>query len=238
MQILVAMSLLLIALITPSLSSQIKPDVYLDQTNRMDITLDDGTEVILYGAITEHGKKKKNKYYYLPSYLNIEPNNDKGTAQMAFSLNWELIEDHESELRTKLKAANEDASLIGVAPLDAASRPVRIKGRTELAKALKASLETVESSGREMKISFQMNPVQAKILKVALMNPMEMDKVEVQFSGFYHTLLYSPSRQYQAREIIKVKTYFKEGLDSVGDLMAWIEGNDNSERTLSAMHKK
>ena len=112
--------------------------VVLDDTNRITIQLDDGTQVILFGEAIALSTERSNRYYYLPvnlrlakrpdgtpEFLFLKFTTDKAAAQggvsgglMHFLMEWGLTPPQEQELRAKLKSRN--AELVGAAPLEEA----------------------------------------------------------------------------------------------------------------------
>jgi hypothetical protein len=110
--------------------------VVLDDTNRITIQLDDGTQVILLGEAVALSTAQTNRYYYLPVSLRLSKRPDgtpeflflkftteKSAAQggvsgglMHFLMEWGLTPKQEEELRAKLKARK--GELIGAAPLE------------------------------------------------------------------------------------------------------------------------
>ena len=124
---------LLIGLLTAPASA-----VVLDDTNRITIQLQDGTQVILLGEAIALSTERSNRYYYLPvnlrlskrpdgtpEFLFLKFTSEKSAAQggiggglMHFLMEWGLTPPQEEELRATLKARK--AELIGAAPLDEA----------------------------------------------------------------------------------------------------------------------
>ena len=124
---------LLIGLLTAPASA-----VVLDDTNRITIQLQDGTQVILLGEAIALSTERSNRYYYLPvnlrlskrpdgtpEFLFLKFTSEKSAAQggiggglMHFLMEWGLTPPQEEELRATLKARK--AELIGAAPLEEA----------------------------------------------------------------------------------------------------------------------
>ena len=94
----------------------------LDFSNRVDITLNSGNTVTLYGEAQSLNRSFSNRYYYLPSGLRLSKNND-GTPQFLFSkyttedaaagttgalmhflMEWGLTEEQREEIQGKLKS--------------------------------------------------------------------------------------------------------------------------------------
>ncbi len=110
----------------------------LDDTNRITIQLDDGTQVLLLGESIALSNERSNRYYYLPVNLRLSKRPDgtpeflflkftteKSAAQggisgglMHFLMEWGLTPQQEAELRAKLKTRK--AELVGAVPLDEA----------------------------------------------------------------------------------------------------------------------
>ncbi|MEX0290262.1 MAG: hypothetical protein AB3N14_14235 [Flavobacteriaceae bacterium] len=109
----------------------------LDSENRVDITLDDGTAVILYGQSSRTIGHKTNKYYMLPTGLKIGSRQD-GTPEflfvkytteeradqggisgglMHFLMEWGLSREQKTELQAKLAAKVKGAKLMGNVPM-------------------------------------------------------------------------------------------------------------------------
>jgi hypothetical protein len=111
--------------------------VVLDEENRIDITLDDGTSVTLFGEATSTPGVKSQNYYYLPANLRLATRPDSGVpeflflkftteakggatgALMHFLMVWGLTPAQEADLRAKLKAKQSGAELMGAVPLEA-----------------------------------------------------------------------------------------------------------------------
>lgn len=100
----------------------IQAQVILDSQNRVDVTLDDGTTVVLYGKAKTRNNTFSSEYYYLPCNLHLskrpdgtpeflflkyttEEREDAGGAQgalMHFLMEWGLSDDQMEEATTKL----------------------------------------------------------------------------------------------------------------------------------------
>ena len=109
----------------------------LDAENKLDIQLDDGTMVILYGQSSKEIGQKTNNYYMLPTGLKIGSRPDGtpeflfakftteeradqggiGGAIMHFLMEWGLTPDQKIELEQKLAAKKKGAKLMGSIPL-------------------------------------------------------------------------------------------------------------------------
>lgn len=110
----------------------------LDNDNRIDITLSDGTPVTLYGEASSLSQAKTKNYYYLPTNLRLSKRPD-GTpeflflkftteqreeqggingALMHFLMEWGLTPQQEDELRGKLKSEFRNAQLKGAVEME------------------------------------------------------------------------------------------------------------------------
>jgi len=108
--------------------------VILDDENKIDVVLSDGTKIVLYGEATKSAGQKSNKYYYMPVNLRLSPREDGTTpsflflkftteeranqggvsgALMHFLMEWGLTPDQDAELRSKLEEEHENAELMG-----------------------------------------------------------------------------------------------------------------------------
>jgi hypothetical protein len=135
--------------------------VVLDDTNRITVQLDDGTQVILLGEAIALSTERSNRYYYLPvnlrlskrpdgtpEFLFLKFTTDKSAAQggvggglMHFLMEWGLTPRQEEELRAKLKGRK--AELIGAVPLDEAGEgSFQIVSATMSDKGMTTSLVT------------------------------------------------------------------------------------------------
>lgn len=105
----------------------------LDDENRIDVVLSDGTNVVLYGESTSSSGRKSNKYYYLPVNLRLSNRPDGvpeflflkftteeraeaggvGGAIMHFLTQWGLTREQEQELRGILEREHNKAELMG-----------------------------------------------------------------------------------------------------------------------------
>jgi hypothetical protein len=112
--------------------------VILDDTNRISITLGDGTHVTLIGEATSTPGLKSNNYYYLPTNLRLAQRVDgtpeflflKFTTEKAasdggisggllhFLMEWGLTPQQETELKGRLQKDFKNAQLMGAVPLE------------------------------------------------------------------------------------------------------------------------
>ncbi|MCW5516884.1 hypothetical protein [Muriicola sp. Z0-33] len=153
------MSTLVLALMlcaTTSIRSQA-----LDSENRVDIKLDDGTSVILYGQSSRVIGQKTNKYYMLPTGLKIGSRPD-GTPEFLFMkftteeradqggiggglihflMEWGLTPEQRNELSAKLGSKIKGAKLMG-------SVPMQIDEKVESFKILSATLSNDERTSK------------------------------------------------------------------------------------------
>lgn len=115
------------------LSAGLASAVVLDDSNKVDVTLSDGMQVVMYGEATNSGAKS-NKFYYLPVNLHLAQRpdktpeflflkfttEDKGGASgglMHFLMTWGMSDKQEDELRAKLKEKVRNAELMGAVQL-------------------------------------------------------------------------------------------------------------------------
>ncbi|GAA3628056.1 hypothetical protein GCM10022397_12100 [Flavivirga jejuensis] len=109
----------------------------MDAMNKIDIKLDDGTTVILYGQSSKVIGQKTNKYYMLPTGLKIGSKPDGtpeflfakftteerevqggiGGAIMHFLMEWGLTPEQKVELERKLAAKKKGAKFMGAIPM-------------------------------------------------------------------------------------------------------------------------
>lgn len=110
--------------------------VVLDDENQLSIILSGGMNVRLLGEATSTPGVKSHNYYYLPVNLRLSARPD-GTPEflflkftteqrggvsgglMHFLMEWGLTPELEAELKTKLRALDESAQLMGAVPLQA-----------------------------------------------------------------------------------------------------------------------
>ncbi len=125
----------------------------LDAENRVDIKLDDGTSVILYGQSSRIIGQKTSNYYYLPTGLKIGSRPD-GTPEFLFAkfttedraaqggisggiihflMEWGLTPDQKNEVEEKLAAKVKGAKVMG-------SVPMKLDEKTESFRILSATL--------------------------------------------------------------------------------------------------
>ena len=122
-------------LITGLLAAPVEA-VILDDTNRITVQLEDGTQVMLLGEAVSLATAQSNRYYYLPvnlrlakrpdgtpEFLFLKFTTEKSAAQggingglMHFLMEWGLTPAQEEELRAKLKQRK--AELIGAVQLE------------------------------------------------------------------------------------------------------------------------
>ncbi len=104
----------------------------LDFLNRVDVVLDDGTSVTMYGAADTRSDRFRGEYYYLPTNLRLGQKKDRsktpeflfmkytteerndaggvGGALLHFLMEWGLTAAQEEEVQQKLKAKINDLS--------------------------------------------------------------------------------------------------------------------------------
>lgn len=132
-----AQRLLLIIIFAFLLFSRYSFAVVLDNENRIDVVLKDGTNVTLFGLATNQGENQSNEYYYLPVNLRLSQRDD-GTpeflflkfttearadqggisgALMHFLMTWGLTPEQDKELSTLLDKEYGGAVLRGAVPL-------------------------------------------------------------------------------------------------------------------------
>lgn len=113
--------------------------VILDDENRIEIILDDQTNVILYGLASRNPDRKTRKYYALPSNLHLTTKEDGVTPEflfnsyvtnkskeqggisgaiMHFLVSWGLTTEQEKDLSKKLKKKFKGAKYMGPVPLE------------------------------------------------------------------------------------------------------------------------
>lgn len=112
--------------------------VVLDDDNRLDVTLSDGTQVTLYGEAGATRGIKSANYYYLPVNLRLSQRPDRtpeflflkftteqsaaqggiSGALMHFLMEWGLTPAQEADLAAKLKQQNRNAQLKGAVPME------------------------------------------------------------------------------------------------------------------------
>lgn len=113
--------------------------VVLDSENKIQIALDDGTQVIAFGESIALSDARSNRYHYLPTGLRLSARPD-GTPEflflkyvseqraeqgglagglMHFLVEWGLDAPHFAEAQTKLEAMKPGAKLIGPADVEA-----------------------------------------------------------------------------------------------------------------------
>lgn len=115
--------------------------VVLDDENRIDLALKDGTHVTLFGQSGGMRGPKTANYYYLPTNLHLskrpdgtpeflflkfttEKRADQGGVSgglMHFLMEWGLTPEQESEIAGLLKEKNPKAALLGAVPLETAT---------------------------------------------------------------------------------------------------------------------
>ena len=133
----------------------------LDAENRVDIKLNDGNSVILYGQSSSVIGQKTNKFYYLPTGLKIgsrpdgtpeflfmkfttEERSDQGGVSggiIHFLMEWGLTPEQRTELEEKLAAKIKGAKVMG-------SVPMKIDENTESFKILSATLSDNEKTSK------------------------------------------------------------------------------------------
>lgn len=111
--------------------------VSLDSENRIDVVLDDGTKVVLYGEAAADTATKSNNYRYLPVNLRLSERPD-GTPEFQFLryvteerkdqggvggalihllMEWGLTNEQERQLRRILRDQYDEANLVGAVEL-------------------------------------------------------------------------------------------------------------------------
>jgi len=133
----------------------------LDSENRVDIKLDDGTSIILYGQSSSVIGRKTNRYYYLPTGLKIgarpdgtpeflfmkfttEEREDQGGINggiIHFLMEWGLTPSQKTELEEKLAAKVKGAKVMGGVPM-------QLDEKVESFKILSATLSDEERSSK------------------------------------------------------------------------------------------
>ncbi|WP_394750115.1 hypothetical protein [Spongiimicrobium salis] len=133
----------------------------LDSENRVDVKLDDGTNVILYGQSSNIIGQKTNRFYMLPTGLKIGTKQD-GTPEFLFAkfttedraeqgglsgglihflMEWGLTPNQKLELEGKLKAKVKGAKLMGAVPM-------QIDEKVESFRILSATLSNSERTSK------------------------------------------------------------------------------------------
>lgn len=156
-------------LLTLVLSAADASAVVLDDDNRLDVILADGTSITLIGEAVPLSRQKSSNFYYLPApallrlarrpdgtpeflflKFTTERRADQGGLSgglMHFLMEWSLTPEQETELRAKLVAQRPGGQLLGAVPL----QPEGESGTFQIVSATlsdRALAPTVVTSGK------------------------------------------------------------------------------------------
>jgi len=186
--------------------------VVLDDTNRITIQLDDGTQVILLGESVALSTERTNRYYYLPVGLRLSKRPDGtpeflflkfttekaaahggvGGGLMHFLMEWGLSPKQEEELRAKLKARK--GELVGAVPLEDAGEggSFQIISATMSDKGMTTALVTSGKApllpGGKAAAASRLSPEGAQLLAATFEKTKSITDLSIALNYHYQTL--------------------------------------------------
>jgi hypothetical protein len=185
--------------------------VVLDNENVVEVVLDDGTTVRLFGEAGATPGARTNRYHYLPVGLRIAQRPDgtpeflflKFTTETAggasggllhFLMEWGLTTAQEAELRDKLKTKHQGAELVGAAPMEVeGDGSFQIVSATMSDKGLATSVVTSGKAplmpGGRAAAASRLGPEGAQLLAASFEKTRSIADLSIALNYTYQTLM-------------------------------------------------